>query len=751
MHMLIEGLHCAACSWLIESALGKLDGVQSIQVDVSSGTGTLRWAPSVRPLSEALAVLVRLGYRPHPLESNSASRAHQHERSDLLKRLAVSGLGMMQVMMFSVATYAGAMQGIDPAIERLLLGVSMIVAAAVVFYAGAPFLSGALRALLTRRLNMDVPVAIALLLAFGASCLHFYKGEGATYFESVSMFVFFLLCARFVAMLVRHKALDAKLALAPMLPDVALKLIHHDGHKEEPITAPVPRTTLRPGDLIRVPAGEAVAADGVVEHGSAHLDESLLSGESEPVAKQPGDTVLAASINLDGALLVRVCAADADSRVAHIATTLSAVRHQRPVYAGLGERLARHFVLALLVVASAVGAVWWLIAPERALGIVLAVLVVTCPCALSLAIPTALSAAASQLARGGLLVNRLEALESLSRITHAVFDKTGTLSQGKPVIDDVVVNPAHSQAVSAEKLLCLVSSLEQHASHPLAEAFRHIPPAGPARNVQTIFGCGLCGSVGTRALRVGHGEFVGVDLRHPWARQANVLVADQDGLLGAVMLSDAWRADARTTIDALRARGIRSEILSGDRPERVNEAVRALGLDSGTASCLPEEKVSHLHMLQDRGEVVLAVGDGVNDAPLLAGADVSVALTSGAQLAQSGADIVLTGSALHPLTLLPDLAQRLQRTIRQNLLWAIGYNVLAVPLAALGLIGPGFAALGMSLSSLFVVLNSSRFAWQGERGFAAARAAGQAAKGSNSTRLPVSPQAAMGKPVRPAG
>ena len=701
--VLVEGMHCGACAWLIETRLGRLEGMHTVDVDVPCGVATLRWRPDQLMLSEALGRLVQLGFVPHPLEAAAAQDAQRRERNNLLRRLAVGGLGMMQVMMLAVGTYAGALRGIDPAIERLLLGVSMLIATPVVFYAGAPFLVGAWRAVQSRTLSMDVPVALALLLAYGASCLHFFAGSGTTYFESVSMFVFFLLCSRFIAMLVRHRSLDAHLALAPMLPDVAQRL---DG---DTVTF-VPRRALKPGDLVRVRAGDALPADGTVVSGHANVNEALLSGEAQAVAKGPGDDVLAGSLSIDGSVTVRVSAGDADSTVARIASTLSQARGSRPLRARLAEKLASRFVIAILFLAAVVGAAWWQIDPSRAFAIVLAVLVVTCPCALSLAMPTALSAAATQLARNGLLVHRLDVLETLTHVTTALFDKTGTLTSSDLSIDDVIPASEHPHAVTSEQLLALVAALERHSHHPLANAFRDVTGEAPATDVRTIAGEGLTGTIGKRRLRIGSARFAaGASVSVPTNRAA-IHVSDQDGSLGTVYLADEWRDDAPALIDRLRRAGIACHIVSGDRPERVAQAVQELGLDSGSAQRLPQQKLEDLRRRQRDGDVILAVGDGVNDAAFLAGADVSVAIASGAALAQAGADIVLTGRRLAALGELPFVARRVRAIVRQNLAWAIGYNVIAVPLAALGLIGPGFAALGMSLSSLVVVLNSARLA-----------------------------------------
>ncbi|MEO1574461.1 MAG: HAD-IC family P-type ATPase, partial [Pseudomonadota bacterium] len=405
-------------------------------------------------------------------------------------------------------------------------------------------------------------------------------------------------------------------------------------------------------------------------------------------------------------------AADGDSRVARIAGTLNSTRAARPAGARLAERVAARFVLALLVIAAAVGLTWWVVDPARALGIVLAVLVVTCPCALSLAIPTAQSAAATRLARRGLLVHRPEVLDALTGLTTVLFDKTGTLTRGEHTIEAVRGNPAHPHPLSPDELLEHVARVERYSTHPLARAFDGIAVRGDADNVEQVPGRGICGRVAGRDLRIGNARFVRA-LADAWiTRDASFLVGDQDGLLGAIVLSDQWRGDARATVKRLHDAGLVTRIVSGDRRDPVARAVLELGLDRGDAECLPEDKLSVLRGLQREGQRVLAVGDGVNDAALLAGADVSVAVAGGAELAQSGADIVLTGTELGPIAELPGHAAALRRTIGQNLGWAVGYNLLAVPLAAAGLIGPGLAALGMSLSSLLVVLNSSRLAWR---------------------------------------
>ena len=695
--VLVEGIHCGACCWLIEKTLARRQGVLTAQVDPNDRVLFVRWNQDKVRLSEILTDLVRVGYRPHPIDADSIENLHRQETDDLLRRLGVAGLGMMQVGMFAIAGWFGLVQGIDPAIDRLLVLVSMIVATPVVFYAGRPFLVGAIRSLQAGSPGMDVPVSLALLLAYGASVYCVLIGSGTTYFESISMFVFFLLCARVIAIGVRHRSTSEQLALATLLPDIAMRV--RDGE----VTC-VSRRQIRIGDRLRVRTGDRVAADGTVVSGSAPFDEALLTGESLPVHRGPGDTVLAGSHNLGVTVEMEVTAVQQATRVGQMASVLGGARERRPARATITDRVARYFVIALLSLAALIAAVWWQVNPDRAFEIALAVLVVTCPCALSLAVPTALTAATARASRRGLLVSHADALETLRKVTHVVFDKTGTLSEGRPEITEIRPDTHHPKPVSAAELTSIVSALEVHSSHPLALAFTDIEPAGEAMDVRTETGRGLAGTLGGRKVRVGSARFVGTSRN----AGAQIHVADDDGYLGGIVVEDTWRAGTRDVIRELKAQNIRTIILSGDDSARVADAVAQLGMDEGHGALLPEDKLSAIQNLQASGACVLAVGDGVNDASLLAGADVSVAMASGADLAQAGADIVLARTDLSALSGLFELGHSAHRVVLQNLAWAIGYNVVAVPLAALGLIGPALAALGMSLSSLVVVINAAR-------------------------------------------
>ncbi|MEM9533824.1 MAG: heavy metal translocating P-type ATPase metal-binding domain-containing protein, partial [Pseudomonadota bacterium] len=566
--LFLADIHCGACGWLIEHHLKQIDGVEKVQVDVQTSLCSLVWRPEKVAYSTLLSRLDQLGYTPH-LGDNLAAAVNDRGRAEereLLKRLAVAGLGMMQVSTFAVSTYLGPNQGMDPAIARLMTLVSMLVAAPVVFYAGAPFLSGALNALRTRQATMDIPVALALVLAFAASTYHFFIRSGAVYFESATMFVFLLLCSRYVAMKVRHRATSARLALAPMLPQSVLRLDDSD----DPTGRYVPRSTLEAGDLVRVPLGAAVPADGVLVAGHGQLDESLLTGESVGRCRGPGDAVLAGSVCISGSLVLRVRALGDQTRLSQMAGLMQQAFEQRPRRADLAQRLAATFTLSVVGLAALVYFLWWWVEPGKAFSAALAVLVVTCPCALSLAIPAALSAGATAAARRGVFLRKLEALTRLPATTCALVDKTGTLTQGKPVVSEVRCEPAHPNPVERGELLSLVAAVERHSTHPYANAFAALAPAAPIADVEEFPGQGLTATVAGRRLRVGSPEFVGAE--HLSGR--TIYVADEQGVLGWIDLDDALHPAAARVIAFLTARQVKTMVASGDRQGRV-EAVAA--------------------------------------------------------------------------------------------------------------------------------------------------------------------------------
>lgn len=702
----IEGMHCAACAWLLENSLSQLDGLTDIHVNPASARAQVRFEPGRVALSRVLERIHALGYVPKPLSICAADRDGGSERRLALKRLAVAGLGMMQVMTYAVSLYAGAMQTMAPDLTQLFRFVSLLVATPVVLYAAQPFFIAAWRSVRVRAPGMDVPVAMSIGAAYLWSVCSTLRGRGAVYFDSAVMFTFFLLLGRYAEMSLRHRSGLHQDALARLLPDSALRLVAGDVERVTPQELDV-------GDRVRVLPGERIPADGEIQNGSSEVDESMLTGESAARLRVRGDVLIAGTLNLSGAIEMRVTRVGQDSTLAAISRLLERASGSRPRIADVADRVAAWFVVALLLLAGLVGAYWLHADPARAFPIVLALLVVTCPCALSLATPAALAAATMRLARCGLLVARGRALERLARADRIVFDKTGTLTRGQPRLDQVRVLSAR---IGRERCLAIAAALERHSAHPIARAFAALDPALQVERVQSAAGQGLEARVDGIRYRIGRQEYA-LQICAPAFRHAvapgdeahiTIVLGDSCGPLAAFDISDSLRADAHHTLRRLQGLGLEPLIASGDRGRVVAAVARRLGGVSARGDLSAADKLGLVHAMQAHGHQVVMVGDGVNDAPVLAAADVSVAIASGTELAKVSADLVLLGDGLAALVSAVESARLTRRIIRQNLVWAVFYNATAVPLAALGWLQPWMAAIGMSASSLLVVLNAMR-------------------------------------------
>jgi Cu2+-exporting ATPase len=705
--LLLQGVRCAACSWLIERAMTAVPGVREIAVDPLTTRTRLRWDPGITRLGDLLERIAALGYEPYPYTEDEAGRAAILERRAALPRLIVAGLGMSETMGYAVAMYAGALHDADPAIHEFLRLISLLVATPVVFYAGAPFFSGAVRGLRLGRPGMDVPVGLAIAAAYIASVWNTFRGSGAVYFDSAVMFVFFLSCARFLEMSGRHRALSLTGALARHLPRVATRL--RAGRPEI-----VGVVELEPGDLVLVPPGQSIPVDGRLESASARVDESLLTGESRPVHKAAGDPVVAGSINLLAAATICVERIGASTVLAQIGRLIAVAREERPRLVEITDRVAVWFVSGVLLLAAATGAAWWLLDPARAFDIVLAVLVVTCPCALALATPAAFTVGMSALARQGVLLRRAGALEMLSRVSDMVFDKTGTLTEhsaGIYRIEAFVGQPP-------ERLLELASLLESRSEHPLARAFP--PPATTlaVTDIVAVPGQGLEGRVDGERLRIGTRAFVlglagdsaadSAADSGPESAVQSVYLGRESQLMARFEIAERVRTEAPAVLAALADAGIAPAIASGDQAGPVRAAAAQLGITTWHAGLSPADKLELVRKLQQDGHIVGMVGDGINDSPVLAGADVSIAIGTGTSLAQHAADCILMGPGLVALPAAVAHSRRTMHIVRQNLWWAVAYNLVAVPLAITGVLAPWLAALGMSASSLLVTFNALR-------------------------------------------
>ncbi len=695
----VGGMYCTACSWLIETTLRAVPGVAD--ADVNPVTHRLRTVIDTRQvgLGDVLATLARLGYHPQPLAPESSAAPEVIEQRTALKRLLVASLGMMQAMMFAVALYAGEFKGISPDMERFLRLVSFFVTTPVVFYSARPFFAGAIRGIRSRHPGMDLPVAIAIGAAYAASVWSTFYDGPAVWYDSVAMFVFFLTVGRFLEMRARHRSIDKSVALTSILPNTVIR-IQDDGE------ATIPASQLVAGDTVRIRAGEPIPADGRLLEGRTSVDEALLTGESRPLAKVPGDTLLAGSVNLDTQILLEVDNTGVDTTLGTISRLSERARYTRPGFVRVADRVASYIVVAILVVAVLVATGWSIAAPERAFEITLSVLVVTCPCALALATPAAFAAAGTRLAQLRLLVTNGDAVEAMSRATHVVFDKTGTLTRGLPQIAETRV---FVDGADAATLTNIAAAIESASTHPLARAFGAVDTPFSAVDVETVVGQGIAGTVDGKRYRLGQSEYVAPgSARTDADDRPTVYIGDGESLLGVFVLDDEPRADAAATLTALRAMGLDVSLISGDRHAAVARTAAELGIDSFAAGCTPQDKLDHLKQLQADGAVVVMVGDGINDAPILAGADASIAPAHSALLAQTSADVIMVGDLLRPVVTAIETARRTLRIVRQNFAWAIGYNVTALPLAVAGLVPPWLAAIGMSLSSLIVVLNALR-------------------------------------------
>lgn len=712
VEILLEGIRCAACVWLVEGSLGQLPGVSEVQVALATGRMRLQWQPAELPLSEVLGRLAALGFAPQPVEGNVVLEAQARARRQALKRLFVAGIGMMQVMTFAAAVYIGLPAGMEDQFHEFFRIISMIVATPVVLYSAAPFFRRAWLDIRLRTVSMDVPVSIAIGGGWAASIWFTWLGHGEVYFDSITMFTFYLLLGRYLEMQARHRAGDVADALARLTPQSAMRL-DADGQ-----ATVIGVAELEVGDRVRVLPGEHFPADGRIVAGRTHADESLLTGESVPQSRQAGDAVIGGSLNLGAAVDVSIERVGGDTLLSGIARMLHRAQAERPPMARAADRIARWFVGGTLLVACTVFWIWSQLDPSRAFEITLAVLIVTCPCALSLAMPTALTTGTGRLARGGLLVTRQGSLERLARADTVILDKTGTLTQGRIRLRAVEVTGREPAA----RALALALALESHSEHPLAGAFvadasALVPDGAPleslvATEVVNHPGQGLSGIIAGGEYRIGNRAFItGWPLSLPDASAepgTEVLLADRSGLLAVFRVEDQLRPGAARAVTDLRAMGLEPWLASGDQPAAVAEVARRLGIDSWRGGQLPEDKLSLIRELQAAGRRVVMVGDGINDAPVLAGADVSVALVRGTPLAQNAAGMVLTGESLAPLPAGIGVSRQTLRVIRQNLGLSLAYNLSALPLAAAGLVPPWLAAIGMSASSLIVVLNALR-------------------------------------------
>lgn len=688
----LDGVTCAACAWLIEKQINAAPGVDTIRVNTTTHRAILSWDNSRVKLSELLSTIHRLGYKAAPFEADTYEADYQQSLKQYLYRLGVAGLATMQVMMLAVALYFEVFGDLDAEFKQYLRVVSLIFATPVLLYSALPFYLNAWRSIKGKTLGMDVPVSLALLFAYIASVTATISGEGEVFFESVSMFTFFLLLGRFLEMHARRKAAAASANLLKLIPVMATKT---DGSQ-------VAVKSLKPGDIIQVLPGEHIPADGIITQGRIHVDESMLTGESVPVVRQIGDEVYAGSLNTDESFQLQVTTAKADSRLSSIIRLQDEAQLSKPRIARLADVIARYFVAVILIIAAGTWLYWQQHQPDDAFWVMLSVLVATCPCALSLATPTAITCATSRLGDLGILLRKSHVIETLCKVNHLIVDKTGTLTEGKIEIASVTTYTDWSE----DACMALATALEQYANHPIARAFIH-PGADHyfIDEAKNLIGSGVEGYWQGAHCKIGNARFV---LGQAKEEQRNAIYLSLDNqLIACFYLVDPIREESAGFIRQMQAQGIHTTLLTGDTALNAQPVADATGIEQVIASASPADKLDFLHSLPEH-RITLMLGDGINDAPTLAGAHLSVAMGGGTDIAKASADIILLGDKLDKLLSARQLALQTRRIIWQNLLWSLGYNLLILPLAVSGMVAPYIAVVGMSASSIIVVSNSLR-------------------------------------------
>ena len=702
LSLLVPDLRCVACVWLLEQVLGRLEGTAEVTVNYATRRLRIVYDPSLS-VAEIASRVSSLGYTVRPDEPDAARDAFAQERRSMLIRLGIAGIGMMQVMMFALATYLAGGE-MEPVYESLMRWSSLALTTPVVFYSAWVFHRSAWYAIRNRSLVMDVPVSIAILAAWLLSFYNTVTHGQHVYYDTAAMFTFFLLTGRYIELLSRYHFQQSQDMLDHLLPGFVYRV--PDGRTDGTTDERVTLNSVSVGDILRVRAGDAIPADGIVVEGSSGVSEAAFTGEPLPQTKEPGARVLAGAINHDGELLIRVRTTPDQFVVRQIARLYEQASLYRPQWSHLADRIARWFVGIVLIIAAAAGLFWYQAGNPDFAVIALTVLVVACPCALSLATPVAYSIATTTLRRNGLVIKNGAFLERAAETGAVVFDKTGTLTQAE--LD--VVQTVPLQEADTTMCLSLATALEACSEHPIAYAFRH-PHNWTVNDAAIIAGSGVQGQIEGAMYRIGRPGFASGKTRDviaaPSAEGLWVLLTRDFEPLAWFQLKDIPRVDAADTIAELHRRNIHTAVFTGDSSMTTQQIKDTFGVHDVITSMTPEDKVTHLQALQQQHPVMM-LGDGINDMAALAAADTSLAVSPRDVFVQNSADATLLNSSLDMLPRTLAFARKSRRIIRQNVIWSVSYNATAITLALMGFLPPWLAALGMSLSSVLVVSNAGR-------------------------------------------
>ena len=736
----LSGMYCAACAITIEDALRKVPGVTEVQVQATSQRARILVNPAAVKLSELVAAVQDAGYRAWPDAAARAGHERLRERRVLMWRLSVAAFCMMQVMMITWPQYVAGQDEIPADLWNLMNWACWVLSLPVMLFSCGPFLQGAWRAARRGRVSMDTPVSLGILGTFIVSTGVTFGNQDLfgheAYFDSLTMFVTFLLAGRWLESRARERVTQSLESMCVRLPEAVERAVNAEEDLATVASESTPLSSLRHGDRVRVAVGQAFPADGQILAGETEVDASLLTGESRAVPRQVGQRVVAGSLNMSAPVWMAIERLGPDTRYQQIVSLVHQAMTEKPGWMRFADRMAAPFLWGVILLAAGGALAWQWIDPSKSVWVAVSVLVVTCPCALSLAAPSALLAAAGAMARKGLLVRRLDALEALAEIDQVYFDKTGTLTEGELSVVSLATPQgriAAAQGLPAAQIehWGLAAALASYSQHPLSRSLVKAAqdaggwPATSWVDVREQAGKGVQATDAQgRVWRLGLLSWVlpAAAAEAGWWTQdsdARVWMAaiDDTGTLvpetvTGFVFDEVFRAEARPTVQRLRELGCQSALLSGDQASRVHAAARLLGQGEdmvvAQAQATPEDKLNVIARIQAEGHRVAVVGDGINDAPVLAKADVSVALDQGAALAQSQADLIILGGRLLGLPEAVVISRQAMRIVRQNLAWAAIYNASCIPLALAGLMPPWLAGLGMALSSLGVVLNALR-------------------------------------------
>ncbi len=743
--LILEGITCAACIWLNEKHLNALDGVISANINYSNHRALVRWDNSKIHLSDILESISRIGYLAHPYDPEQQQRILEKERKQQIKRIGLSGVLGMQVMILAVAKYTGEWWGIEETFNQSFRWISLGLVIPILFYASSVFFKGAYRDLVNKRLGMDVPISLGIGIAFTASLFNTIAGTGDVYFDSVAMFTFFVLTARFFEMGTRKQTSEITEALLNLKPAIATRVINYRAINYKSInhadkntntqTAFAPTieqqecvavTELNIDDYLLIRPGETIPADGIIINGSSSINEALITGESLPVRKHENDSVIGGSINSENPLVIQVTKLGEDSVLSSVQRLIDRAQHSKPAVAKFADKIVPRFINIILIITVFVAFYWYNTDPSRWLEITISLLVIACPCALSLATPTAITAASGQLAKIGLLPKRAHALETLAQATDFVFDKTGTLTEGKIKLEKIILHAALSAAdvknsdYDKNSMLTIAASLEANSEHPIAKALLHANKENllKVNKLKHTPGEGIEGIIANKQWFIGNKSFIEkhsstavkkvdeTDIEQE--NSSRIYLATAQHCIAVFILSDIIRNEAASLVKQLKLKHKKIHLLSGDRFEITRNTAKQLKIEHYLGELKPEDKLDQVKTLQQQGAIVVMTGDGVNDAPVLAGADLSIAMGKGTQLAAATADMVLISNNIKHIYHGQLIASKALRIIKQNLGISVVYNTVGITAAAMGYIDPWLAALGMSFSSLIVVSNALR-------------------------------------------